>query len=56
MEADCSESISVKTNVKTISSYFAFKCELSKNSRILNSLSFGQSSTIKQRNNEYVYF
>ena len=44
------------TNVKTISSYFAFKCEHSKNSRILNSLSFGQSSTIKQRNNEYVYF
>ena len=44
------------TNVKNTSSCSAFKCELSKNFRISNSLSFGHSSIINQRNNDYVCF
>ena len=38
-------------NAETIRSCSAFKCELSKISKIVNTLPFGQSSIIKNRNN-----
>ena len=43
-------------SVKTIRSYPGFKFEFSKNFKFLNNLSFGQSSVINNRNNDYIYF